>query len=261
LRRFTSIINLNTKSLLYDIMPGKIGTPEEWRAATLTLLAKEKEHMRSADAIKAERRALPMVPVTKPYTFQSTEGPVTLKDLFGTKTQLIIYHYMFEPTAEEGCHGCAFMAANFPDLRHLADKDTALVVVSRAPIEKITPFKVKNSWKFPWVSSSATDFNYDFHVTLDDKVAPVEYNFQTKDELEAAGQKFHTSGEQPGLSVFKLQDGQVYHTYSTYNQIDTLTATYNFLDLTPAGRQEGPQGPAEFKTPAEYEEESKKSGK
>lgn len=233
----------------------KIGTPEEWRAARLALLSKEKEHNRTADAIKAERQALPMVPVTKTYTFQSTDGPVTLSDLFGTKSQLIVYHFMFEPTAEEGCQGCAFMAANFPDLRQLADKDTALVAISRAPIEKIAPYKEKNFWKFPWVSSSASDFNYDFHVTLDEKVAPVEYNFQSKEELDAAGLKYNMSGEQPGFSVFKLDGGQVYHTYSTYHRLEGLSGTYAFLDLTPAGRQEGPNGPAEFKTPAEYDEE------
>lgn len=233
----------------------KIGTPEEWRAARLALLTKEKEHTRTAEAIKAELRALPMVPVAKTYTFQSPDGTVTLKELFGTKSQLIVYHYMFEPTAEEGCHGCAFMATNFPDLRHLADKDTALIVVSRAPIQKITPFKEKNSWKFPWVSSNGSDFNYDFHVTLDEKVAPVEYNF-AKEELDVD----LSSGEQPGLTVFKLEDGQVYHTYSGYHRLDSLAGTYIFLDLTPAGRQMGPNGPAEFKTPAEYDEESKKSG-
>ncbi|KAJ5613096.1 hypothetical protein N7510_006290 [Penicillium lagena] len=237
-------------------MPGRIGTPEEWRAARSTLLAKEIEHARTAEAIKAELRALPMVPVAKTYIFQSPDGPTTLRELFGTKSQLIVYHYMFEPTAEEGCHGCAFMAANFPDLRHLADKDTALIAVSRAPIEKITRFKDKNFWKFPWVSSNGSDFNYDFHVTLDEKVAPVEYDFRRKEELDTSP----GSGEQPGLSVFKLEDGVVYHTYSSYYRLDSLAGTYVFLDLTPAGRQMGPNGPAEFKTPAEYDEESKKSG-
>jgi predicted dithiol-disulfide oxidoreductase (DUF899 family) len=201
-----------------------------------------------------------MVPVTATYTFQSTDGPVTLKDLFGTKTQLIVYHYMFEPEADEGCQGCAFMAASFPDLRHLAQKDTALVAISRAPIEKIAPFKEKNHWKFPWVSSGGSTFNYDFHVTLDEKVAPVEYDFQTKEELEAAGRKYNMSGEQPALSVFKLEDGQVYHTYSSYHNLGELAATFAFLDLTPAGRQDGPKGPAEFKTPSGYDEESKESG-
>jgi predicted dithiol-disulfide oxidoreductase (DUF899 family) len=153
-------------------------------------------------------------------------------------------------------NGCAFMAAHFPNLRHLADKDTGLIAVSRAPIEKITAYKENNSWKFLWVSSHGSDFNYDYHVTLDETVAPAEYNFQRKDELDANT----SSGEQPGLSVFKLKDGQVYHTYSTYHLLDSLAGAYIFLDLTPSGRQEGPNGPAEFKTPAECDEKYKKSG-
>jgi len=229
-------------------MACKIGTSSEWRAARLALLSKETKLNELSASIAAERRALPMVPITKDYTFESPDGPITLKDLFGTKSQLIIYHYMFEPTAEEGCQGCAFMAANFPDLRHLAQKDTALAVVSRAPIEKITAWKEKNFWGFPWVSSLGTDFNYDFHVTLDEKVVPVEYNFEPKQGM---------SGEQPGLSVFKLVDDQVYHTYSSYSRLDNLAGTYVFLDLTPAGRQEGADGPAELKTPAQYAQESK----
>jgi predicted dithiol-disulfide oxidoreductase (DUF899 family) len=146
------------------------------------------------------------------------------------------------------------MAANFPNLRQLSDKDTGLIAVSRAPIEKITAYKEKNSWKFLWVSSHGSDFNYDFHVTLDETVAPAEYNFQRKDELDA-----NSSGEQPGLGVFKL-DGQVYHTYSTYHLLDSVAGAYIFLDLTPSGRQEGPNGPAEFKTPAECDEKYEKSG-
>ncbi|KAK6066715.1 hypothetical protein SCUP515_10524 [Seiridium cupressi] len=126
-------------------MPSEIGTAEEALAARLTLLAKEKEHNRIADAIKAERRALLVVLMMKSYTFQSPNGTVTLKDLFGTKSQLIIFHFMFELTAEQGCQGRAFMAANFPNLLHLADKDTALAVVCRAPIDKITPYKEKDS--------------------------------------------------------------------------------------------------------------------
>ena len=140
------------------------------------------------------------------------------------------------------------MAVNFPDLRHLAQKDTAMVAVSRASIDKITPFKEKNFWTFPWVSSEGSDFNYDFHVTLDASVAPLEYNYERKEK---------GSGEQPGLSVFKLQDGQVYHAYSSYDRLDNLTATNTFLDLTPAGRQEASDGPAAFKLPSEYAEESK----
>ncbi|KAG4430193.1 hypothetical protein IFR05_014323 [Cadophora sp. M221] len=233
---------------IHELTKSQIGTPSEWRAASRALLAKETKLNELSATIAAERRALPMVPITKTYTFSCPDGPVTLKDLFGTKSQLIIYHYMFEPTAEEGCQGCAFMAANFPDPRHLAQKDTALVVVSRAPIGKITAWREKNFWDFPWVSSLGTEFNYDFHVTLDDKVAPVEYGFESKQGM---------SGEQPGLSVFKLVDGQVYHTYSSYSSLHNLAGTYVFLDLTPAGRQEGPDGPAEFKTPAQYAEEAK----
>jgi predicted dithiol-disulfide oxidoreductase (DUF899 family) len=211
------------------------------------------EHHRAAEAIMAERQALPMVPVTKAYTFQTPDGPATLKDLFGTKSQLIMYHYMFEPTAEDGCSGCAYMTANFPNLRHLADKDTAVIAVSRAPIEKIMPFKEKNSWGFPWVSSHGSDFNYDYHVTIDEKIAPAEPNFQPKDKLDANT----GSGEQPGISVFKLDHEQVYHTYSAYDNLDALTGTYLWLGLTPAGRQEGPAWPSEFQTPAEYKEKIK----
>lgn len=235
-------------------MPGKVATHEEWRAARLALLAKEKEHSRVGDAIKAERQALPMVLVEKDYTFSGPDGEVTLKDLFGTKSQLVIYHFMFQPTGQEGCNGCAFIAANFPDLRHLADKDTALAVVSRAPIDRITPYREKNGWAFPWVSSHGNSFNYDFHATLDEAVAPIEYDYMSKAELEAAGLQRSTSGEQPALSVFKLEEGKVYHTYSSYHRLDMLAATYAYLDLTPAGRQDGPMGPAEFKTPAQYAE-------
>ena len=105
------------------------------------------------------------------------------------------------------------------------------------------------------MSSNGSDFNYDFHVTLDEKVAPVEYNFQSKEDFDESKLKYNASGEQPGVSVFKLEDGQVFHTYSTYARLEGLAGTYNLLDLTPAGRQEGPNGPAGFKTPAEYEKE------
>jgi len=150
------------------------------------------------------------------------------------------------------------MAANFPDLRHLAQKDTALAVISRAPIEKIIPYKEKNHWTFPWVSSWGSEFNYDFHTTIDDKAGPAEYDFQPKEDFEEDVKRIHSSGEQPGLSVFKLQDGKVYYTYSAYHDVAGLCGTYTFLDLTPGGRQEGSYGPAEFKTPAQYDEESSK---
>ena len=228
--------------------------------ARLDLLEKEKAFARTANAIKEELRALPMVPVTKNYVFHDEGGPISLKDLFGSNSQLIIYHFMFEPTAEEGCHGCSFMAANFPDLRHLAQKDTALAVVSRAPIEKINAFKKKNFWTFPWVSSLDSDFNYDFQATIDDKVVPDKVmGIDQKAELEAGGGS--SNGEHPGLSVFKFQDGQVYHTYSPYEHVENIAGTYSYLDLTPAGRQDGANGPAEFKIPADYVAEGQLHGR
>lgn len=132
-----------------------------------------------------------------------------------------------------------------------------MVVVSRAPFEKVDAWKKKIGWTFPWFSSEGSDFNYDFHATLDDSVAPVEYNFATAAELEAKGQKWNTSGEQPGLSVFLRRDGKVYHTYSSYSRgLDRLLVTHQLLDMTPLGRQDGPSGPAEFKLKYEYEEDA-----
>lgn len=132
-----------------------------------------------------------------------------------------------------------------------------MVVVSRAPFEKVDAWKKKIGWTFPWFSSEGSDFNYDFHATLDDSVAPVEYNFATAAELDAKGQKWNTSGEQPGLSVFLRKDGKVYHTYSSYSRgLDRLLVTHQLLDMTPLGRQDGPSGPAEFKLKYEYEEDA-----
>ncbi|KAK2603446.1 hypothetical protein QQS21_004397 [Conoideocrella luteorostrata] len=238
-------------------MPSKVATPEEWRAARLALLAKEKEHAKATDAILEARRALPMVPITKNYTFQTPAGPATLKDLFGKSSHLIVYHYMFEPAAEEGCQGCGFMAANLPNLRHLAERDTSIAVISRAPIDKITAFKKANFWDFQWVSSHGSEFNYDFHVTLDEKIAPIEYGFRSKQELEAAGQVFSGSEERPGLSVFTLEDGQVHHTYSSFFRLDELAGAHVWLDLTPAGKLGGADNPAAFKLPSQYAEETK----
>ncbi|KAM0426519.1 hypothetical protein ACHAPT_008211 [Fusarium lateritium] len=232
----------------------QIGTADEWRTARLNLLAKEQEYHRLYEKILAERQALPYVPVTKGYTLQSPDGPVSLKDLFGTKSQLIIYHHMFEPTSDEGCHGCSFIVANFPDLRHLADKDTAAAVVSRAPIEKIAPYKEKNFPAIPWVSSAGTDFSYDFHAAFDEKADPL------LSEFRAAGGQEPTGGDVPAFLVFKLQDGQVYHTYSNFSRIDNMAATHLWLDMTPAGRQDKLNGPA-FKTPSEYVKEGRVSGR
>ena len=145
-----------------------IASRSEWTAARKRLLAKEKELSRQRDALTAERRALPMVALDKEYAFQGPEGRRTLADLFAGKRQLLVYHFMFGPDDEEGCPACSLVADNFGGLAHLAARDTAFVVVSRAPLDKIERFKKRMGWSFPWMSSFNTDFNYDFHVTLDE---------------------------------------------------------------------------------------------
>ncbi|KAG7285939.1 hypothetical protein NEMBOFW57_008235 [Staphylotrichum longicolle] len=230
-------------------MAPEVVTREKWLAVRKSLLEKEKEITRAQDALAAQVRELPMVQVDKQYQFHGPNGStLSLDDLFGDKDQLIVYHFMFGPDAER---------EHIPDLRHLRSRNTAMVVVSRAPFEKVDAWKKKIGWTFPWFSSEGSDFNYDFHATLDDSVAPVEYNFATAAELEAKGQKWNTSGEQPGLSVFLRKDGKVYHTYSSYSRgLDRLLVTHQLLDMTPLGRQDGPSGPAEFKLKYEYEEDA-----
>ncbi|RYP26658.1 hypothetical protein DL767_007941 [Monosporascus sp. MG133] len=235
----------------------QVVTQGEWLEARKALLVKEKEISRANEKLFAQLRDLPMVKVDKEYVFHSSDGKkVTLADLFKGKKQLIVYHFMFSPEADSGCPGCSFMGENFPDVRLLESKDTAFTAVSRAPIEKIEAFKKKTGWKFPWVSSGGSDFNYDFHVTLDEGVAPVEYNYMNKEELEKRGLARHVNGEQPGLSVFYKEGDEVYHTYSTYARgLERYLTIFNLLDVTPLGRQVGPMGPAEFKLSYEYDEE------
>jgi predicted dithiol-disulfide oxidoreductase (DUF899 family) len=211
------------------------GTREEWLAARLQLLEKEKELNRQRDALSAERRKLPMVAIEKEYVFQGPEGRRTLADLFDGRRQLLVYHFMFGPDDTEGCPLCSFVADNFAgSLVHLAARDTAFAVISRAPLGKITPFKKRMGWTFPWLSSFGTDFNYDFQVTLDEQ--HTVYNYAPV-SAQPAGRPHE--GEREGLSVF-LRDGErLFHTYSTYQRgIDSFLNTYNFLDLTPLGRQE-----------------------
>jgi predicted dithiol-disulfide oxidoreductase (DUF899 family) len=213
----------------------------DWLAARKALLAKEKDFTRARDALSAQRRALPMVQLDKGYVFEGPNGPATLLDLFDGRRQLIVYHFMFEPTWDEGCPSCSYFADNFSGaILHLAARDTAFAVVSRAPIAKLEVFRKRMGWTFPWFSSLETDFNYDFHVTLDEAAGSVEYNYQDASALKQAGKLW--MDELPGLSVF-LRDGDtVYHTYSTYQRgLDLLINTYNYLDLTPFGRQEEPE--------------------
>jgi predicted dithiol-disulfide oxidoreductase (DUF899 family) len=231
-------------------------TYSEWLEARKALLKKEKELVKLSDELAAERRQLPLVKVDKNYTFKGPNGSTpSLSDLFGDKQQLIVYHFMFGPDAERGCGGCAFIGEHIPDLRHLRSRNTAMVCVSRGPFEKLDAWKKKIGWEFPWYSSEGSDFNYDFHATLDEEVAPVEYNFASKEELVGKGQTW-LKGEMPGLSVFFKKDGEIYHTYSSYARgLDKLLVTLQLLDMTPLGRQDvGKDGPAAFKLKYEYEE-------
>jgi predicted dithiol-disulfide oxidoreductase (DUF899 family) len=217
---------------------------DEWLAARKALLVKEKELTRARDALTALRRELPMVSVDKEYVFEGPDGKARLLDLFDGRRQLIVYHFMFGPDWEEGCPSCSMMVDGIGDLTHLHARDTTLVAVSRAPLAMIEPFKARMGWTFPWFSSFGSDFNYDFHVTQDEAVAPVEYNYKSKAELERAGQTWAVAGELPGSSSFLREDDRIYHTYSQYARGgDHLISTYNWLDLTPLGRQEGTEFP------------------
>jgi len=237
---------MTTRSLEH---PGTVEYPRvvsraDWLAARKALLATEKEITRYRDAVNAERRRLPMVRIDKEYIFDGPDGTVRLLDLFERCHQLIVYHFMFDPSWDEGCPNCSFLVDNLGHLAHLHARDTSLALISRAPLTKIERFKKRMGWIVPWYSSFGSDFNYDFHVTLDEAVAPVEYNYRDKPELVHKGETYFTEGESHGLSVFLRDGDRIFHTYSTYARgTDLLVGTYNYLDLTPLGRQENWEEP------------------
>src|SRR5438876_3103585 len=222
----------------------KIVPREEWLAARKDLLTKEKDLTRERDALNIERRNLPMVEIEKDYVFDGPNGPVRLVDLFDGRPQLIIYHFMFDPEWEDGCPSCTAgtdeLSPGF--LEHLHIRDTSYAMVSRAPLAKLERWKAKNGWDMPWYSSFGTDFNYDFGVTIDESSGVTAYNYRTKDEFEARGDKFFESDqpfEMPGRSCFLQVDGRVFHTYSQYARgLESTGGSYYFLDLTALGRQE-----------------------
>ncbi len=193
----------------------RVVSPDEWSVARKELLAKEKELTRQRDALNAERRRLPMVKMDKEYTFEGPEGTVGLLDLFAGRRQLIVRHFMFDPSWEDGCQSCSAGAAEIAAglLDHLHTRDTTFVAVSRAPLAKIEAYKERKGWTFPWYSSFGSDFNYDFHVTLDESVAPIEYNYRTRAEHEQGGASGFFEGEQPfeapGQSCFLRDDDTV----------------------------------------------------
>ena len=221
---------MDTKNIAHP----PIASHDEWLAARKELLAREKEVTRARDALNAARRRLPMVSIDKDYTFMGTDGEVGFPDLFEGRSQLIVYHFMFDPRWDAGCPSCTGYVDALGDLSTLRDRDTTLALVSRAPFAKLEAYKARRGWSVPWYSSYGSDFNYDFHVTFDASVAPIEHNFRSvalpTDEQPAEGQ---------GLSVFFRRDDAVFHTYSAYARgVEGLTNDYSLLDVTPYGRQE-----------------------
>ncbi|HEX5655871.1 MAG TPA: DUF899 domain-containing protein [Polyangiales bacterium] len=218
----------------------RVVSREQWLAARRELLEREKAATRERDALNAQRRQLPMVHVEKEYMFTGPSGRVRLLDLFAGRRQLIVLHVMFHAERDQACTGCSHCVDNLPHLAHLHARDTSLVLVSRAPLAQLAQFKRRMAWTAPWYSSLGSDFNYDFHVTTDPSVAPVEYNYRDQRALEQRGQSYHARGEQPGVSVFLRDESAVFHTYSTFGRgLESFLTTYHYLDLTPQGRGEG----------------------
>jgi predicted dithiol-disulfide oxidoreductase (DUF899 family) len=225
-------------------------TRDEWLVARRALLAKEKELTRARDALNAERRRLPMVEITKRYTFEGPNGTASLLDLFEGRRQLLVGHFMFGPEWDAGCPSCTASCDEISTglLTHLAARDTTLVEVARAPLAKLEAYRVRRGWTFPFYSSHGSDFNYDFHVTLDDSVAPVEYNYRSRAEHERAGTAGYVEGElpieRPGISCFLRDGDRIFHTYSAFARgCEATGGSYYYLDLTALGRQEAWEEP------------------
>jgi predicted dithiol-disulfide oxidoreductase (DUF899 family) len=241
------------------------GTREEWLAARLELLAAEKELTRRSDELARRRQELPWVRIDKEYRFETDEGNASLADLFQGRSQLLVYHFMFGPDYKAGCPSCSAIADGFDgSVVHLANHDVTLAAVSRAPLAKLQAYKQRMGWSFPWASSFGGDFNFDFTVSLSEqqqREGTVEYNYRREpawtesgigDSLTKLGEGpvaelAATTGtdvstytrERPGMSAFVLEDGVVYHTYSTYARgVDGLWGMYQWLDRAPKGRNE-----------------------
>jgi predicted dithiol-disulfide oxidoreductase (DUF899 family) len=234
------------------------GTREQWLAARLELLEAEKELTRRNDELARRRQELPWVPVEKDYRFETADGPASLADLFGGRSQLLVYHFMFGPDFTGGCPSCSAIADGFNgSVVHLQHHDVAFYAVSRAPVEKLEAYKRRLGWTFPWASSLDSDFNYDFNtsITEEQQRSGGEYNYRPVDPswledvdpsstvarfaamagTDAAG----FTRERPGMSAFAMKDGVVHHTYSTYARgLDGLWGMHQWLDRAPLGRNE-----------------------
>jgi predicted dithiol-disulfide oxidoreductase (DUF899 family) len=236
----------------------KVGTREEWLAARLKLLAEEKEHTRRGDELAQQRQQLPWVRVGKEYRFETDEGGASLADLFRGRSQLLVYHFMFGPDYKAGCPSCSALADGFNGFHiHLANHDVMLWAVSRAPLAKLQAYKRRLGWSFPWASSSGSDFNSDygvgFSIQEQQRDGGIEYNYRPEDAWKPG----HAGGpspqdvwgtgvdrptflrERPGMSAFVLENGNIYHTYSTYARgLDALWGMWHWLDRAPRGRNE-----------------------
>ncbi|MFM0215275.1 MULTISPECIES: DUF899 domain-containing protein [Paraburkholderia] len=234
------------------------GTREQWLAARIDLLNAEKELTRRSDELARRRQELPWVRTDKTYRFETEQGVASLADLFGGRSQLLVYHFMFGPDYKAGCPSCSSIADGFDGIAiHLANHDVALTAISRAPLAKLQEYKRRMGWTFPWASSAGSDFNFDFNISFTEeqqREGTVEYNYQrgrhAMDAVpapEPVAQFAATCGtdastyarDRPGLSAFVLEDGAVYHTYSTYARgLDGLWGMYQWLDRAPKGRNE-----------------------
>jgi predicted dithiol-disulfide oxidoreductase (DUF899 family) len=235
-------------------MNPEIVSAAEWLVARKDLLAQEKQFTLQRDALSAARRKLPVVKIEKEYVFEGPKGKETLADLFDGRSQLIVYHFMFGPGWEEGCKSCSYLADHFDGANwHLPHRNVTFVVISRAPLSELEPYKKRMGWRFKWLSSHGNDFNFDYHVSATEGEKAKEkifYNYETGELM---------SDEMPGLSVFyKDEDGGIFHTYSTYGRgLDMLVGAYTFLDLVPKGRDENPEATMDWvRRHDQYEEQT-----
>jgi predicted dithiol-disulfide oxidoreductase (DUF899 family) len=227
-----------------DLNKHKVASVNDWLEARKKLLLQERQFTHLRDQLSRQRREMPWVKVEKDYVFDGPAGKTKLAELFEGRSQLVVYHFMFAPDWEEGCPSCSFWADNFNAIGiHLNHRDVTMIAISRAPLEKLEVFKHRMGWNFKWFSSGNNDFNYDYHVSFTPEAlkGKAEYNYSKLADFARRNDMVETEvSELPGVSVFyKDRDGNIYHTYSTYERgIDILNTAYNYLDLVPKGRDE-----------------------
>ena len=221
----------------------KVVSSDEWIEARKQLLIKEKEFTRLRDQLSQQRRDLPWEAVNKEYVFEGAIGKQTLPELFDGRSQLVVYHFMFDPSWDAGCPHCSFWADNFNGITvHLNQRDVTMIAVSRAPYSKLAAYEKRMGWNFKWVSSHDTDFNFDYHVSF----TPEELS--RKEAVHNFTKQAPPGSETVGVSVFyKGESGKVFHTYSTYSRgVDMVNGAYHYLDLVPKGRDEAGQRNPQF---------------